>query len=195
MIQSLHNFAHGTTAQLSCHVQNSDLIRFIFFMIELQIYLQDLDYEPINLCDSSPMHRSSHCVVPALWLAVVSGTGRQHCICFQWGGLSWDVRVFCSRTSLLHHPSFMAKSSRRSCVLYVYSLANKEYDYFEICFVLYNICIIIPSASTKLKGGYTGFTSSVRLSVRPSVDKIMSALYLPQYKGDPLYICTSYQDI
>ena len=50
--------------------------------------------------------------------------------------------------------------------------------------------IIIPPASTKLKEGlYIGFTSSihlsvgtfVRLSVRPSVDKIVSALHLPQY--------------
>ena len=40
---------------------------------------------------------------------------------------------------------------------------------------------IIPSVSTKLKEGYTGFTSSVRLSVCPPVDKILSALYLPQY--------------
>ena len=36
---------------------------------------------------------------------------------------------------------------------------------------------IIPTTSTKLKGGYTGFT----LSVCPSVDRIMSALYLQQY--------------
>ena len=44
-------------------------------------------------------------------------------------------------------------------------------------------------ASTKLKGGYIGFTSfarpsvspSVSPSVRPSVDRIVSALYPPQY--------------
>ena len=34
---------------------------------------------------------------------------------------------------------------------------------------------------------------SVCLSVRPSVDKIVSALYLPQYWLDPFHICTSYQ--
>ena len=44
-------------------------------------------------------------------------------------------------------------------------------------------------ASTKLKGGYTGFT----LSVCPSVDRIVSALYFQQYSSDPFHICTSYQ--
>ena len=37
---------------------------------------------------------------------------------------------------------------------------------------------------------------SVRLSVRPvcpSVDRIVSALYLQQYSSDPFHICTSYQ--
>ena len=48
-------------------------------------------------------------------------------------------------------------------------------------------------ASTKLKGEYTGFTLSVCLSVCPSVDIIVSALYLQQYSSDPFHICTSYQ--
>ena len=76
---------------------------------------------------------------------------------------------------------------------------------------------IIPPASTKLKGGYTGFTLSVwrrqerrskyvvqlaswqlrsnspKMSVCPSVDRIVSALYLQQYSSDPFHICTSYQ--
>ena len=47
--------------------------------------------------------------------------------------------------------------------------------------------IFIPSASTKLKGGYTGFI----LSVCPSVDRIMSVLYLQQYSSYPFHICTS----
>ena len=47
----------------------------------------------------------------------------------------------------------------------------------------------LPHASTKLKGGYTGIT----LSVCPSVDRIVSALYLQQYSSDPFHICTSYQ--
>ena len=49
--------------------------------------------------------------------------------------------------------------------------------------------VIIPPASTKLIGGYTGIT----LSVCPSVDRIVSALYLQQYSSDPFHICTSYQ--
>ena len=59
----------------------------------------------------------------------------------------------------------------------------------------------------KLKGGYTGFYTHrfneverglywfhlVRPSVCPSVDRILSALYLQQYLPDPFHMCTSYQ--
>ena len=73
------------------------------------------------------------------------------------------------------------------------------------------VVAVIPPASTKLKGGYTGITLSiytprfnkvergvywyhpVHLSVCPSVDRIVSALYLQQYSSDPFHICTSYQ--
>ena len=48
-------------------------------------------------------------------------------------------------------------------------------------YVLWPDGFIIPPTSMKLKGGYTGFMSSVHLSVRLSVDKTVSALYLPQY--------------
>ena len=41
----------------------------------------------------------------------------------------------------------------------------------------------------EVDGGYTGIT----LSVCPSVDRIVSALYLQQYSSDPFHICTSYQ--
>ena len=41
----------------------------------------------------------------------------------------------------------------------------------------------------EVERGYTGFT----LSVCPSVDRIVSALYLQQYSLDPFHICTSYQ--
>ena len=51
--------------------------------------------------------------------------------------------------------------------------------------------LFIPPASTKLKGGSTGFTLSVPLPVCPSVDRIVSALYLQQYSSDPFHICTS----
>ena len=56
-------------------------------------------------------------------------------------------------------------------------------------FSVVNNKLIIPPASTKLKGGYTGIT----LSLCPSVDRIVSALYLQQYSSDPFHICTSYQ--
>ena len=39
------------------------------------------------------------------------------------------------------------------------------------------------------RGVYTGIT----LSVCPSVDRIVSALYLQQFSSDPFHICTSYQ--
>ena len=50
--------------------------------------------------------------------------------------------------------------------------------------------IIIPAASKNLKGGCTDFTSSVHPYVRPSVDGIMSALYLQQYSLDLFHINT-----
>ena len=53
----------------------------------------------------------------------------------------------------------------------------------------WSLRVIIPPASTKLIGGYTGIT----LSVCPSVDRIVSALYLQQFSPDPFHICTSYQ--
>ena len=46
--------------------------------------------------------------------------------------------------------------------------------------------IIIPPASTKLIGG-------ILVSPCPSVDRIVSALYLQEYSSDPFHICTSYQ--
>ena len=55
--------------------------------------------------------------------------------------------------------------------------------------VLWTVWLFIPPASTKLKAGYTGFT----LSVCPSVNRILSALYLQQYLSYPFHICTSYQ--
>ena len=48
----------------------------------------------------------------------------------------------------------------------------------------------------KLKGGCTGFNvvhPSVFPSVRPSLDGIMSALYLQQYLLDPFHIYRAYQ--
>ena len=42
---------------------------------------------------------------------------------------------------------------------------------------------------------YTGFIISVHPSVRLSVDRIVSALYLPQYSLDPFHIYKSYEAI
>ena len=50
----------------------------------------------------------------------------------------------------------------------------------------YSCRVVIPPASKKLKGG-------ILVSPCPSVDRIVSALYLQQYSLDPFHICTSYQ--
>ena len=48
MIESCQNFAHAPTAELSGHVQNSDLIKLLFITLMQQIFLQDLDNELLN---------------------------------------------------------------------------------------------------------------------------------------------------
>ena len=66
---------------------------------------------------------------------------------------------------------------------------------------VWDLNVVIRPPLPKLKGGYTGFTLSVctsvrlsvHLSISPSVDRILSALYLQQYSLDPFHICTSYQ--
>ena len=90
------------------------------------------------------------------------------------------------------------------------SPAMDIYIYIYIYNLIRDLCVcvhwfVIPPASMKLKGGYTGFTLSicpyVHLSDRPSihssvclaVDRIVSALYLQQYLMDPFHICTSDQ--
>ena len=51
VVQPSHNFAHGITALLSCHVQKRDLVGLIFFQREQYEFWQNLDYEVIDpLC-------------------------------------------------------------------------------------------------------------------------------------------------
>ena len=57
----------------------------------------------------------------------------------------------------------------------------------------YVIFSLYPPLQRSWKEGCTGFTLSLCPSVCPSVDRIMSALYLQQYLSDPFHICTSYQ--
>ena len=52
---------------------------------------------------------------------------------------------------------------------------------------------LYPPMLNEVERGYTGFTLSVRPSVHPSVDRIVSAVYLLQYLPDPFHIYTSYQ--
>ena len=57
----------------------------------------------------------------------------------------------------------------------------------------YIYSIFIPPTSMKLKGGYTGFMLFVRPCLRPSLDGIVSALYLRQYLLDSYHIYSSHQ--
>ena len=61
----------------------------------------------------------------------------------------------------------------------------------------YLICTwLYPPLQRSWKGGIlVSPCPSVRPSVCPSVDRIVSALYLQQYSSDPFHICTSYQAI
>ena len=52
--------------------------------------------------------------------------------------------------------------------------------------------VIIPPLNEVEGGILVSSCPSVRLSVCPSVDRIVSALYLQQYPSDPFYIYTSY---
>ena len=51
-------------------------------------------------------------------------------------------------------------------------------------------CFYTPRSNEVERGVY--WYHLVRLSVCPSVDRIVSALYLQQYSSDPFHICTSY---
>ena len=54
--------------------------------------------------------------------------------------------------------------------------------------------LLYPPLQRSWKGGIlVSPCPSVRPSVCPSVDRIVSALYLQQYSSDPFHICTSYQ--
>ena len=57
--------------------------------------------------------------------------------------------------------------------------------------VLYAISYYTPRCNEVERGVY--WFHLVRPSLCPSVDRIVSALYLQQYSSDPFHICTSYQ--
>ena len=48
VIRSDHSFAHGTTAELSCHVQNCDLIWLLELKSLQNEFSQDVSYELLN---------------------------------------------------------------------------------------------------------------------------------------------------
>ena len=54
MIQSCHNFAHAMTAQLSCHVQNCDVIGSLKCKLEPRVFSQDFNYDLIKTWCNNP---------------------------------------------------------------------------------------------------------------------------------------------
>ena len=113
-----------------------------------------------------------------------------------------SLRLKCIKN---HFKNYCKVIQKRTSISYYWSIDNscaffnkiadiktahsiKTFD-FSTLYTNLPLDVIIPLASTKLKGGYTGIT----LSVCPSVDRIVSALYLQQYSSDPFHICTSYQ--
>ena len=49
LMQSRHNFAHVTTAELSWHAQNCDLIDFLNSELGRNEHVQDFSYRPLNI--------------------------------------------------------------------------------------------------------------------------------------------------
>ena len=108
MTQSGHKFAHATTAQLSWHVQNCDLISWLFFAQEQYVFWRDLNYELKNPLWNvsltgleSPINvfRDEFCQWKAnmyLWLLSSQGT-------FSDAGW-WHVNLFHEKCDLFAYP-------------------------------------------------------------------------------------------
>ena len=83
--------------------------------------------------------------------------------------------------------------------------SERCFHFFNICFITCEILnnlhyVLLDFAVSHVATNYTprfnevdrGYTG-ITLSVCPSVDRIVSALYLQEYSSDPFHICTSYQ--
>ena len=66
LIGSGHNFADAMAAQLPWHVKNFDLIWSLFFKLEHNIFLKDLDYKLVNAVRNAIFSLSS-CPHKATW--------------------------------------------------------------------------------------------------------------------------------
>ena len=97
------------------------------------------------------------------------------------------IKIYEFSLKKMHLNMLCAKKWWPSCVglnvLYEYNISTCKLQ------ILITYWDNYTPTSTKLKGGYTGFT----LSVCPSVGRIVSALYFQQHSSDPFHICTSYQ--
>ena len=83
-----------------------------------------------------------------------------------------------------------------SIVLYggaiAYLCPNLDSSFNQIAIEVRALILIPPRFNEDERGVY--WYHLVRLSVCPSVDRIVSALYLQEYSLDPFHICTSYQE-
>ena len=129
--------------------------------------------------------------LPACMLYIVllqTSTTRSQCLFIH---SSWLLLLFLASYWLLDMCSVS--------LLTIFSL-TLEMDNCPICSrsvlpqakqVKYAVCYYTPRFNEVERGVY--WYHLVRLSICPSVDRIVSALYLQQYSLDPFHICTSYQ--
>ena len=94
----------------------------------------------------------------------------------EWVGccLMYDSELF--PPSIILHVNFlyqMHHTEGQFCIVGNMKVVILGISWFYDCFV--SKTVFIPPSSTKLKGGYTGFTLSVCPSIRPSVDRIVSS--------------------
>ena len=96
IIQSAHHFAHATTAQLSWHVQNYELIWCVFFTKEQYYFLQNLDHHKLLVTQAPPRSWGSMAEIVQI-----------HCTIHDWKGTvlvkahyihQWNVKVITMTT-------------------------------------------------------------------------------------------------
>ena len=100
---------------------------------------------------------------------------------------SFTLRLFNSATIFLCYMYLCLKLNSNVFTVWWRILIRRGY------FGVSNVALVCytPHFNEVERGVY--WYHLVRLSVCPSVDRIVSALYLQQYSSDPFHICTSYQ--
>ena len=110
------------------------------------------------------------------------------------GSLRWDLSEICNVncTDNVFFIFFIISQIDIATKLWIV-MDRFDDDGFMSLGTLCSVVALLPVYCTRrfneVERGYTGFT----LSVCPSVDRIMSTLYLQQCSSDPFHICPSYQ--